>query len=118
MMPLAFAAAIFAPDRARIRDDLEGVEIESELQALNDALLVDKVGGVPKFLCPELGRHYSDASRVVGEGCPLRGCSLTRIEPRGANYNGAREREGMRAIPAALRAAAVTMRWEGGRGSS
>jgi CPA2 family monovalent cation:H+ antiporter-2 len=39
---LAVARAIFAPDLARIRDDLEGVEIEAELEALNDALLVER----------------------------------------------------------------------------
>jgi CPA2 family monovalent cation:H+ antiporter-2 len=38
---LAIARALFAPDLSRIRDDLEGLEIEAELQALNDALLVD-----------------------------------------------------------------------------
>ena len=36
---LAVARAIFAPDLSRIRDDLEGAEVEAELQALNDALL-------------------------------------------------------------------------------
>jgi K+:H+ antiporter len=35
------AKAIFSPDIARIRSDIEGAEIEAELQALNDALLVD-----------------------------------------------------------------------------
>ena len=39
---LAVARAIFAPDMARIRDDIEGAEIQSELDALNDALLVDQ----------------------------------------------------------------------------
>jgi CPA2 family monovalent cation:H+ antiporter-2 len=39
---LAVARAIFAPDLARIRDDMEGAEIQSELEALNDALLVDQ----------------------------------------------------------------------------
>jgi monovalent cation:H+ antiporter-2, CPA2 family len=33
------ARAIFSPDVARNRDDIEGAEIEAELQALNDALL-------------------------------------------------------------------------------
>jgi monovalent cation:H+ antiporter-2, CPA2 family len=47
---LAVARAIFAPDLARIRDDLEGVEIEAELQALNDALLVDKTRNPRSFL--------------------------------------------------------------------
>ncbi|HXL86706.1 MAG TPA: cation:proton antiporter [Gemmatimonadaceae bacterium] len=47
---LAVARAIFAPDLARIRDDLEGVEIEAELQALNDALLVDKRRNQRSFL--------------------------------------------------------------------
>jgi CPA2 family monovalent cation:H+ antiporter-2 len=36
---IAVARAIFAPDITRIRDDLEGAEVEAELQALNDALL-------------------------------------------------------------------------------
>jgi CPA2 family monovalent cation:H+ antiporter-2 len=39
---LAVARAIFAPDLSRIRDDLEGAEIQSELEALNDALLVER----------------------------------------------------------------------------
>ena len=47
---LAVARAIFAPDLARIRDDLEGVEIEAELQALNDALLVEHKRGPRSFL--------------------------------------------------------------------
>ena len=37
---LAVARAIFSPDLTRIRDDMEGAEIQSELEALNDALLV------------------------------------------------------------------------------
>jgi CPA2 family monovalent cation:H+ antiporter-2 len=36
---LAIARAIFSPNLARISDDLEGAEVEAELQALNDALL-------------------------------------------------------------------------------
>ena len=36
---LAVARAIFAPDLTRIRDDVQGVEIQAELEALNDALL-------------------------------------------------------------------------------
>jgi monovalent cation:H+ antiporter-2, CPA2 family len=39
---LAVARAIFAPDLSRIKDDIEGAEIQSELEALNDALLVDQ----------------------------------------------------------------------------
>jgi K+:H+ antiporter len=35
------AKAIFSPDLGRIRSDMEGAEIEAELKALNDALLVD-----------------------------------------------------------------------------
>ncbi|HXQ77719.1 MAG TPA: TrkA C-terminal domain-containing protein, partial [Gemmatimonadaceae bacterium] len=35
------ARAIFSPDLDRIRNDVEGAEIEAELQALNDALLVN-----------------------------------------------------------------------------
>jgi CPA2 family monovalent cation:H+ antiporter-2 len=38
---LAVARAIFAPDLSRIRDDIQGVEIQAELEALNDALLSD-----------------------------------------------------------------------------
>jgi monovalent cation:H+ antiporter-2, CPA2 family len=47
---VAIAKAIFAPDVARIRDDLEGIEIEAELQALNDALLDKGKGGGWSFL--------------------------------------------------------------------
>jgi CPA2 family monovalent cation:H+ antiporter-2 len=47
---LAIARAIFAPDLARIRDDLEGVEIEAELQALNDALLTERTKSPKSFL--------------------------------------------------------------------
>lgn len=36
---IAIARALFSPDPARIRDDAEGAEIQSELEALNDALL-------------------------------------------------------------------------------
>jgi monovalent cation:H+ antiporter-2, CPA2 family len=39
---LAVARAIFSPDLSRIRDDMEGAEIQSELEALNDALLVEQ----------------------------------------------------------------------------
>ena len=39
---LSVAREIFAPDRRRVRDALEGAEIEAELTALNDALLVDR----------------------------------------------------------------------------
>lgn len=38
---IAVARAIFAPDPARIRDDVEGAEIQAELDALNDALLTE-----------------------------------------------------------------------------
>jgi CPA2 family monovalent cation:H+ antiporter-2 len=47
---LAVARAIFAPDLSRIRDDLEGAEIQSELEALNDALLVDRKRTPRSFL--------------------------------------------------------------------
>lgn len=47
---LAIARAIFAPDLSRIRDDMEGVEIQAELEALNDALLVDKKRTPRSFL--------------------------------------------------------------------
>jgi len=46
----AVARAIFAPDLARIRDDMEGAEIQSELEALNDALLVDQKRTPRSFL--------------------------------------------------------------------
>ena len=39
---LAVARALFAPDLARIRDDAEGAEVQAELEALNDALLVEQ----------------------------------------------------------------------------
>jgi len=48
---LAIARAIFAPDLTRIRDDMEGAEIQAELEALNDALLVDKRRN-PRSLLP------------------------------------------------------------------
>ncbi|MGZ3331700.1 MAG: cation:proton antiporter domain-containing protein [Gemmatimonadaceae bacterium] len=47
---LAVARAIFSPDLARIRDDLEGAEIQSELEALNDALLVEQKRTPRSFL--------------------------------------------------------------------
>jgi CPA2 family monovalent cation:H+ antiporter-2 len=47
---LAVARAIFSPDLTRIRDDMEGAEIQSELEALNDALLVDQKRTPPSFL--------------------------------------------------------------------
>ena len=47
---LAVARAIFSPDLARIRDDMEGAEIQSELEALNDALLVEQKRTPRSFL--------------------------------------------------------------------
>jgi CPA2 family monovalent cation:H+ antiporter-2 len=47
---LAIAREIFSPDLARVRDAMEGAEIESELRALNDALLVKQKRGVRSFL--------------------------------------------------------------------
>jgi CPA2 family monovalent cation:H+ antiporter-2 len=47
---LAVARAIFAPDLSRIKDDIEGAEIQSELEALNDALLVDQKRTPRSFL--------------------------------------------------------------------
>ena len=41
---IAIARALFAPDVARIRDDMEGAEIQAELEALNDALLSREAG--------------------------------------------------------------------------
>ena len=39
---LAVARAIFSPNLSRARDDMEGAEIQAELEALNDALLVEQ----------------------------------------------------------------------------
>jgi CPA2 family monovalent cation:H+ antiporter-2 len=39
---IAVARAIFAPDLTRLRDDAQGAEIAAELEALNDALLVEQ----------------------------------------------------------------------------
>ena len=36
---ISIARAIFTPDASRIRDDIQGAEIQAELEALNDALL-------------------------------------------------------------------------------
>ena len=47
---LAVARALFAPDLARIRDDAEGAEVQAELEALNDALLVEQKQGSRSFL--------------------------------------------------------------------
>jgi CPA2 family monovalent cation:H+ antiporter-2 len=47
---LAVARAIFSPDLTRIRDDIEGAEIQSELEALNDALLVEQKRTPRSFL--------------------------------------------------------------------
>jgi CPA2 family monovalent cation:H+ antiporter-2 len=47
---VAIARAIFAPSLTRGGDELEGAEIEAELQALNDALLVDKTRSPRGFL--------------------------------------------------------------------
>jgi CPA2 family monovalent cation:H+ antiporter-2 len=47
---LAVARAIFSPDLSRIGDDLEGAEIQAELEALNDALLVDQKRTPRSFL--------------------------------------------------------------------
>jgi monovalent cation:H+ antiporter-2, CPA2 family len=47
---LAVARAIFSPDLTRIRDDMEGAEIQSELEALNDALLVEQKRTPRSFL--------------------------------------------------------------------
>jgi CPA2 family monovalent cation:H+ antiporter-2 len=47
---LAVARAIFSPDLSRIRDDIEGAEIQSELEALNDALLVEQKRTPRSFL--------------------------------------------------------------------
>jgi hypothetical protein len=46
---IAVARAIFAPDLSRIRDDMEGAEIQAELDALNDTLN-DKPRRISSFL--------------------------------------------------------------------
>ena len=47
---ISVARAIFSPDRARIRDDMEGAEIRAELEALNDALLAEEPESSKSFL--------------------------------------------------------------------
>ena len=47
---LAIARAIFSPDLARIRDDMQGAEVQAELEALNDALLVERRKSPHSFL--------------------------------------------------------------------
>jgi CPA2 family monovalent cation:H+ antiporter-2 len=47
---LAVARAIFSPDLSRARDDMEGAEIQAELEALNDALLVEQKRTPRSFL--------------------------------------------------------------------
>src|SRR5712671_3161623 len=47
---IAVARAIFAPDLSRIRDDMEGAEIQAEIEALNDALLKDAPRRTTSFL--------------------------------------------------------------------
>jgi CPA2 family monovalent cation:H+ antiporter-2 len=47
---IAVARAIFAPDLTRLRDDAQGAEIAAELEALNDALLVDQKRTPRSFL--------------------------------------------------------------------
>ena len=47
---IAVARAIFSPDLARIRDDMEGAEIQAQLDALNDALLAEAPKQTTSFL--------------------------------------------------------------------
>jgi len=47
---IAVARAIFSPDRDRIRDDVEGAEIQAEIEALNDALLSESTRKSTSFL--------------------------------------------------------------------
>ena len=47
---IAIARAIFSPDLSRIRDDIEGAEIQAELDALNDALLSEPSRTSKSFL--------------------------------------------------------------------
>jgi CPA2 family monovalent cation:H+ antiporter-2 len=47
---VAIARAIFSPDLKRVGDELEGAEIEAELQALNDALLAEPRRSARSFL--------------------------------------------------------------------
>src|SRR6185436_5341761 len=47
---IAIARAIFSPDLSRIRDAMEGAEIQAELDALNDALLSEPAQKSKSFL--------------------------------------------------------------------
>ena len=47
---IAVARALFSPSLAKIRDDAEGVEIQAELEALNDALLAESPSRSKSFL--------------------------------------------------------------------
>lgn len=47
---IAIARALFSPNLTKIRDDAEGAEIQAELEALNDALLVDSPRRPKSFL--------------------------------------------------------------------
>jgi CPA2 family monovalent cation:H+ antiporter-2 len=47
---IAVARAIFSPDLTRIRDDLQGAEIQAELEALNEALLGEPKPSSRSFL--------------------------------------------------------------------
>ena len=47
---ISVARAIFSPDLSRIKDDMEGAEIQAELEALNDALLTERPHKSTNFL--------------------------------------------------------------------
>jgi len=47
---ISVARAIFSPDLSRIRDDMEGAEIQAELEALNDALVREPSSRSTSFL--------------------------------------------------------------------
>jgi CPA2 family monovalent cation:H+ antiporter-2 len=47
---IAIARVLFSPSLTKIRDDAEGAEIQSELEALNDALLADSPKRPKSFL--------------------------------------------------------------------
>ena len=47
---ISVARAIFSPDLSRVRDDLEGAEVQAELDALNDALLSEPTPKSTSFL--------------------------------------------------------------------
>ncbi|HEX9606189.1 MAG TPA: cation:proton antiporter [Gemmatimonadaceae bacterium] len=61
---LAVARVIFSPNLARIRDDLEGAEVQAELEALNDALLVDQKRTPRSFSHRVRGARWTSVHRA------------------------------------------------------